>query len=85
MLVHTQLGRNLIVDLMINRTKYEIENDGDRSKILSTAQSICYVCLVRARDGNDKNFWGKVSMFIGSDTTAKESGSLLSKFNPFKK
>lgn len=78
---------SLIQDLMMNRRKYEIKGFVDRTKILTMTQNVCYTCLMRSFHGNDKNFWGKISMEINSMARGAEqgSGSMLSKFNPFKK
>lgn len=76
----------LIQDLMMNRLKYEIKGFVDRTKILTMTQNVCYTCLMRSFNGNDKNFWGKISMEINSMARgAEQNNSMLSKFNPFKK
>jgi len=80
-------SETLILDLMINRKLYAVKTYVDMSKVLNMAQDVAYICLMRSREGNDKNFWAKISMEINSMVggNANANNSLLSKINPFKK
>ena len=80
-------SETLILDLMMNKHYYNIHGHVEMSKVLNMAQDVAYICLMRAREGNDKGFWAKISMEINSMVggNANQNNSLLSKINPFKK
>ena len=47
----------LIINLMLHRKKYDINNDADRTVILFQCLGTVIVCLRRGYKGDDKKFW----------------------------
>ena len=51
------MADTLIKDLMHNTVRYDIKNKNDRNKILFESLTTSHICLKRALEKNEKNFW----------------------------
>lgn len=78
---------SMILDLMTNRTNYEIERSYDRTKILRMAFFVAYSCIKRSIYGDDKKLWGTVHHEMNNFITQQSAPnqSWYSKLNPFKR
>lgn len=51
------LADTLIKDLMINRKRYALKSENDRSRIVFITISTAFICMKRAFEEGDKRFW----------------------------
>lgn len=65
-------AESLAKDLMVNKVKYGIKTPSTRDKIYSSVILVAYICIKRAKDGDDKRFWGKVVQEINSSANVPQ-------------
>lgn len=76
------LGDTITEVLMLNRYRYGIQNDAARRMIVTIIMNKSEMCMRRALDKNEKNFWGRVQHDI-THTSQVQNQQRRSWINPF--
>ena len=77
----------LAKDLMLNKIKYEIEDNSVRERIVYEVVNRVFICLKRAVNEGDRRFWKGSQQDIRTTVVndgARKRGGLFSRLNPWK-